>query len=73
MKCYRIRKKHNLLNEYELAWMQEENQTDYYVSSLYETLKGAKSALSNNTGYFHRVNKADFEIVEFDLIESQVF
>lgn len=63
MKCYRIRKK---------AEFKEPIDLDFY-GGVYDTLGGAKSALSNrSSGYFNRCGKDKFEIIEYDMIEIKV-
>ena len=57
MKCYRIRKK---------------GTTDEFYGTIYETQKGAKSAMTNRSGYLYRYgNRVGliYEIVEYDMTE----
>lgn len=62
MKCYRIRKK---------SEFRTEADTEFY-GTIYETLRGAKGAISNRSGYLYRYGKRaliEFEIVEYDMVE----
>ncbi len=72
MNCYRIRKKTEFLNEYDIASMKKRGEINCFVSPLYDTLRGAKSALNNSNGYLSDY-KHMFEIVEYALIEKQIF
>lgn len=63
MKCYRIRKKPEFKTEIDL---------DFY-GGVYDTLSGAKSALSNRSSrYINSCGKEKFEIVEYDMTEVRV-
>ncbi len=72
MKCYRIRKKRVLWNNHDIEWMKKRNEPDHFASPLYDTLKGAKSALNNRNAYLYD-RKNEYEIVEYILTETQVF
>ena len=71
MKCYRIRKKPDLLTPFEKDFMSKRNETDYFISDIFITLKGAKSALNNRNGYLER-RKDELEIVEYEMIPTGV-
>ena len=71
MKCYRIRKKKELLTQYEQEWMQRRDEPDYFMSDWFSTLRGAKSAINNRNGYLNRHGN-DIEIVEYDIKEVGV-
>lgn len=64
MKCYRIREKLEFRDAY---------NPDGFYGGIYDTLRGAKSAISNRSvGYINRRGRDKFEIVEYDMIESKV-
>jgi len=71
MKCYRIRKKRELLTDDERDWMTQHNEPDFFIGPIYETLKGAKAARNNRCGYMAR-NKDKTEIVEYQMTECGV-
>lgn len=66
MKCYRIRKKTELLTDDDRDWMTQRNEPDFFIGPLYETLKGAKAARNNRSGYMAR-NKDKTEIMEYSM------
>ena len=72
MKCYRIRKKTEYITPTERGFMERRGETECFASPLYDTLKGARSALNNSNGYLSQY-KHMFDIVEYTLTESQVF
>ncbi len=67
MKCYRIRKKPELLTDDDRDWMARCNEADFFIGPVYETLKGAKAARNNRAGYMAR-NKDKTEIVEYSMV-----